>query len=229
MLDRFIEADGLHKTYVIGKTPLHVLSGASFAVEKGQTVAVVGKSGAGKSTFLHILGGLDRPQQGNVLVKGQDLYAMHERSRSRLRASCFGFVFQSYHLLSEMDVLENVMLPGMARRKLALAGNGLEERAMRLLGKVGLVDRADHTPLELSGGEQQRVALARALMNRPEVLLADEPTGNLDATTGGQVLDYLFEMVREEGLTLVLVTHNRVIAKRCDRLLLLNDGKLQDG
>lgn len=219
-----IQAEGIHKTYMVRKNSVHVLRGASLGVKPGETVAIIGKSGAGKSTLMHILGGLDRPDQGRVMTEGRDLYGMTSANRSKIRASEIGFVFQSYHLLPEMDVLENVMLPAMAVRQAFGARAALRSRAMELLASVGLADRADHTPMELSGGEQQRVALARALMNDPKLVLADEPTGNLDNATGGQVLDMLFTLTKKRGHTLILVTHNDGVARSCDRVLLLRDG-----
>lgn len=224
MISALIQADGVHKTYMVRKNSVHVLRGASLQVKAGETVAVIGKSGAGKSTLMHILGGLDRPDKGRVMTEGRDFYGVAPSTRSKIRASEIGFVFQSYHLLPEMDVLENVMLPAMAIRQAFGARTGLRARAMELLASVGLADRADHTPMELSGGEQQRVALARALMNDPTLVLADEPTGNLDTTTGGQVLDMLFALTKNRGHTLILVTHNDGVARSCDRVLLLKDG-----
>jgi predicted ABC-type transport system involved in lysophospholipase L1 biosynthesis ATPase subunit len=222
-----IEAENIHKSYVVAKTRLHVLGGVSLSVAAGEAVAVAGKSGAGKSTLLHILGGLDRPDDGSVSLQGRSLYALPGGERSRVRASALGFVFQSYHLLPEMDVLENVMLPAMARSRFVSPYSGMRRRAMDLLEAVGLADRAVHTPMELSGGEQQRVALARALMNDPQLVLADEPTGNLDAATGSQVLDCLFSLTRERGRTLIVVTHSESLAAMCDRTLRLRDGRVE--
>jgi predicted ABC-type transport system involved in lysophospholipase L1 biosynthesis ATPase subunit len=219
-----IQADGIHKTYTVRKNPLHVLRGACIEANAGETVAIIGKSGAGKSTLMHILGGLDKPDAGQVVMGGRDLYGISSAQRSKIRASEIGFVFQSYHLLPEMDVLENVMLPAMAMGRAFRSRSGMRTRALELLTSVGLADRADHTPMELSGGEQQRVALARALMNDPKLVLADEPTGNLDGATGGQVLDMLFALTKERGHTLILVTHNDSVAHSCDRVLCLRDG-----
>jgi predicted ABC-type transport system involved in lysophospholipase L1 biosynthesis ATPase subunit len=221
-----LKAENLHKSYSVGKTDLHIIKGASLEVTDGERVAIVGLSGAGKSTLLHILGGLDRPDQGKVFVNGQDLYGLSEAKRTGIRSSTIGFVFQSYHLLPEMDVLENIVLPAMARMTWVSSYNGARAKAMELLKSVGLEDRADHRPFELSGGEQQRVALARALMNDPLLVLADEPTGNLDRSTGGQVLDNLFSLTKTRDRALVLVTHNDVIAKSCDRILRLKEGVL---
>jgi len=221
-----VSAGGIHKTYTVRRHVLPVLQGADLAVARGETVAIVGLSGAGKSTLLHILGGLDRPDQGAVFVDGEDLYDVSRSRRAVIRATRIGFVFQSYHLMPDMDVLENVFLPGMANRYGERSMAKLKERAMELLAAVGLAERAHHTPLELSGGEQQRAALARAMMNDPDIILADEPTGNLDNETGGLVLDYLFSLSRDRGHTLIVVTHSEQIAAACDRALRLTDGKI---
>ncbi len=217
----------LCKTYRLPHKTVSVLRGATFAVAPGERVAVVGRSGAGKSTLLHVLGGLDRPDAGEVLLDGVALYGLAPRRRTAVRARKIGFVFQAYHLLPEMDVTENVLLPAMAVGR-ATRG-ALRARALQLLDQVGLADRATHMPLELSGGEQQRVAIARALMNEPELILADEPTGNLDRNTGTQTLDLLFGLVRQSGRALVIVTHDTAVADRCDRRLTLADGALDAG
>ena len=221
-----LTATDLHKSYVLPHKTVTVLRGASFTVGAGERVAIVGRSGTGKSTLLHLLGGLDRPDAGDVCMDGKSLYALKPRERSRLRAQQIGFVFQSYHLLPEMDVVENVMLPAMA-----IGVNPARSRArvMELLALVGLSDRATHTPLELSGGEQQRVALARALMNAPGLLLADEPTGNLDRDTGAQILELLFGLAQQHRHALVVVTHAPEVAARCDRVLRLENGLLVPG
>ncbi len=218
-----IEAKNIHKRYQLKKHTINVLTGAELAVDGGESVAVVGRSGAGKSTLLHILGGIDCPDKGSgsVNINGTDIYALSALRRTRLRSSTIGFVFQSYHLLNEMDVLENVVLPAMA-----IGDNTAGARAMELLDAVGVADRAHHTPQELSGGEQQRVALARALINKPQIVLADEPTGNLDQETGEVVLDMLFKLTKDCGNALVMVTHNEQVAKSCDRVLFLQDGQL---
>ncbi len=204
---------------------VEVLRNASIEIAAGERVAIVGRSGAGKSTLLHLLGGLDTPDSGDVRLDGVSLYGMVPRKRAALRASAVGFVFQAYHLLPEMDVTENVMLPALACSR--APRQGLRARAHELLAEVGLAERACHRPLELSGGEQQRVAIARALMNRPRLVLADEPTGNLDLKTGGQTLDLLFSLVAEHHHTLVIVTHDPAVAARCDRRLLLEDGEVR--
>jgi predicted ABC-type transport system involved in lysophospholipase L1 biosynthesis ATPase subunit len=188
-------------------------------------VAIVGRSGAGKSTLLHVLGGLDHPESGQVSVDGQSLYAVSARVRTAVRAAKIGFVFQSYHLLPEMDVTENVMLPAMTG-VLKISRQQMRLRALALLEHVGLADRATHMPLELSGGEQQRVALARALINDPALILADEPTGNLDRSTGAQIMELLFGLSRTRDLALVMVTHSPETAALCDRVVELSDGLL---
>lgn len=225
-MSALIEAIDIHKTYVIGRSEIKVLRGACLRADPAETVAIVGVSGAGKSTLLHALGGLDRPDEGHVVISDEDLYELSSRDRATIRATRIGFVFQSYHLLPEMDVLENVMLPAMAIERGPSSRVRARQMAMELLKSVGLGERANHTPMELSGGEQQRVALARALMNGPQFVLADEPTGNLDEGTGGLVLDYLFGLTRERSRTLLVVTHDERIASKCDRVLRLHDGVL---
>ena len=227
-MSSLVEALDVRRGFTMGGRTIDVLRGVSLAVEAGESLAISGMSGAGKSTLLHILGGLDRPTAGRVLYRGRDLYAAGDRERSAIRAQQIGFVFQAYHLLPELTVLENVLLPGLSAHGAFLRGGRLRERAAMLLGRVGLSDRAWHRPNELSGGEQQRAALARALMNTPELLLADEPTGNLDSRTGEEVLHYLFELASEQGLTLVMVTHNEAVAARCRRHVVLRDGRPVD-
>jgi len=221
-----LDATDLHKTYCLPHKRVEVLKGAALRVAQGERVAIVGRSGAGKSTLLHVLGGLDRPDAGEVSIDGQPLYALSQRRRTALRAAKIGFVFQSYHLLSEMDVTENVMLPAMTG-VLRLSRRQVRQRALTLLEQVGLADRATHMPLELSGGEQQRVALARALITDPALILADEPTGNLDRLTGGQIMELLFGLSCSRALSLVMVTHSPETAALCDRVLELRDGLLQ--
>lgn len=219
-----LEAEGLVKSYVMPHKRVRVLSGAWLRVEPGELVAVVGRSGAGKSTLLHVLGGLDRPDEGDVRLSGRSLYSAPARRAAALRAAGIGFVFQAYHLMPEMDVTENVCLPAMATGR--MGREAMRERALRLLGQVGLAGRASHMPVELSGGEQQRVAIARALMNAPGLVLADEPTGNLDRATGEKVMDLLLALVRERGSSLVVVTHDPAVAARCGRRLSIEDGKI---
>ncbi len=219
-----LAACDLYKSYTLHGKRLEILKGASFTAEAGETLAIVGRSGAGKSTLLHVLGGLDKPDAGEVLIEDVPLYHRSARYRTRLRAAKIGFIFQAYHLLPEMDITENVMLPAMALGK--LSRKAMRARAEELLTRVGLAERLHHTPLELSGGEQQRAAIARALINEPPLILADEPTGNLDAKTGEGVLDLLFSLTKERGAILAMVTHNPETAARCDRTLTLSDGLL---
>ena len=220
-----LEVADIVKEYRLpGQQPIRVLDGVSFAVAAGEHVAVVGRSGAGKTTLLNILGGLDKPTAGDVRLGGESLFRGFgaARRRNRLRATKIGFIFQSYHLMPELDIVENVMLPSMTGRARIPSARS---RAKDLLAKVGLGDRLRHLPAELSGGEQQRVALARALMCRPEVILADEPTGNLDALTGKEIMKLLFE-VNEAPIACVMVTHSAEAAARCDRVLKLDGGHL---
>ena len=201
---------------------LSILEDVSFTIPSGTTAAIVGASGSGKSTLLGLLAGLDLPDAGRVVIGGQSLFDLDEDARAAWRARHVGFVFQTFQLLGQMTALENIMLP------LELAGDPrAEERARELLARVGLVDRARHYPRTLSGGEQQRVALARAFAAAPPLLFADEPTGSLDAATGERVIELLFELNREAGATLVLVTHDESLASRCQQRITLKAGRLQ--
>ncbi len=223
---KLLEVENIVKEYRLpGQKPIRVLDGVSFSVSPGEHVAIVGRSGAGKTTLLNILGGLDRPTSGDVSLGGEQLFKGlgAARRRNRLRATAIGFIFQSYHLMPELDIVENVLLPSMTGY--ANVPNA-RARAKELLSKVGLADRLDHLPAELSGGEQQRVALARALMCRPKLILADEPTGNLDRLTGAEIMRLLFE-VNGDPLSVVMVTHSTEAAAMCDRTLTLEKGKLQ--
>ena len=221
-----VEARNLSRSYRIGAQSIHALRDVSLTVNRGEILCIMGASGAGKSTLLGVLGGLDRPTTGEVLFKGERLYGLPTARRNRIRALEVGFVFQSYHLLPELDIVENVMLP--ARSQFGFLGRHAQHRrrAMDLLARIGLHDRAEHKPLELSGGEQQRVAIARALMNEPELVLADEPTGNLDSATGRRVLDDLFSLTGDRKRTLIVVTHNESIADLCTRGIRMKDGSL---
>jgi len=204
-----------------GATGLTILRDISFEVRGGEAVAIVGVSGSGKSTLLGLLAGLDTPTDGRVRINGHDLFTLDEDGRAALRARMVGFVFQSFQLLPAMTALENVMLP------LELAGRrDARDAAGAMLERVGLSERLEHYPKQLSGGEQQRVAIARAFVTQPALLLADEPTGNLDAATGSQVIDLMFELNRERGTTLLLVTHDEALSQRCDRVLKLAAGML---
>ena len=215
-----LSAVDVHRRYAIGGSELHVLRGLNLTVHPGERVFLCGKSGAGKTTLLYVLGGLEKPTQGDVKVNGTSLYHVPAKTRSLTRNRAMGFVFQHYFLLPELTALENVMLPAM------IGGGSGKERATELLDRVGLSARSHHLPAELSGGEQQRVAIARALINDPKILFADEPTGNLDAGTGGGVMDMLMDLVKERQKTLVVVTHDSQLATRGDRRLMLKDGIL---
>lgn len=223
-----VESRDVRKTYELENSRIEVLRGVSLAIRPGETLSIMGASGSGKSTLLHLLGGLDRPTAGDVLFEGESLQGMSSTRRTEIRATAVGFVFQSYHLLNELDVIENITLPALSRPGGLMRLDENRQRALELLGRVGLSHRSTHRPLELSGGEQQRVALVRALINGPRLLLADEPTGNLDSKTGDLVLEHLFALTRERGHTLVLVTHNQAVAEMCHRRLVLEDGVLRD-
>jgi len=219
-----VEARAVEKSYVAGDgSELPVLTGVDLTVQAGEAVAILGASGAGKSTLLHLLGALDRPTAGNVLLGGRPVAGLDEESLAAVRNRHVGFVFQFHHLLREFDALENVMMPAL------LAGTSPSDarvRARELLSAVGVEHRKTHKPRQLSGGEQQRVAVARALVNRPLVLLADEPSGNLDNHTSARLHDLLFELKEARQLSMVIVTHNHDLANRADRSLLLADGRL---
>lgn len=221
---RALEAMGLHKSFKDSDgSELPILKGVDLAVESGEMVSVVGASGAGKSTLLHLLGGLDRPTSGEVRLQGKSLARLDDRQLAEVRNRRIGFIFQFHHLLREFTALENIMIP------LLIGGEERERarvRAERLLEAVGLDRRGGHKPPQLSGGEQQRVAVARALANEPAVLLADEPSGNLDNQTADGLHELFFRLREERGLAAVLVTHNRELARRADRVLWLHDGRL---
>jgi lipoprotein-releasing system ATP-binding protein len=216
-------ASGLRKNYTLGSQEVEVLRGIDVRVRRGEALVIVGASGAGKSTLLHLLGGLDAPSAGDVSLDGASLFGMSSGARTRLRNERLGFVFQSYNLLPELDALENVCLPALMQSR---SREGVAERGAELLKAVGLGTRMEHRPAELSGGEQQRVAIARALMNRPSLVLADEPTGNLDSKTGESILDLLWRLREDSGTTLVMVTHDQHIATRGERVLEIADGRI---
>jgi lipoprotein-releasing system ATP-binding protein len=223
-----LEAEKIYKSYPMGLAKVEVLKGVDLAVRRGEFVAIVGASGSGKSTLLHILGVLDRPDSGVVKFDGQDLSRLGGSQLNKFRNKKVGFVFQFYHLLDELTVLENVFLPVMAGSSVIgwLGRSGwAKKRAKELLEQLGLGTRTEHKPYQLSGGERQRVAIARALMNEPELLLADEPTGNLDSVTGNGILE-VFERLHRGGQTIVMVTHDERVAKRAGRIITLTDGKI---
>lgn len=221
-----IEARGLVKRFGEGEVAIEVLRSVDLVLEEGARVAVVGQSGVGKSTLLHILGTLDRPTEGEVLFRGEDVFGRTPDDLARLRNRFLGFVFQFHHLLPEFSAIENVMMPGLLQD---LGRDEMRERAGAILAEVGLAHRLEHAVGKLSGGERQRVAVARALVLEPAVVLADEPTGNLDPSTGEQVAELLLEMNRKHGTTLVVVTHSARMAEKLGRTLVLNEGHLSDG
>lgn len=223
MPESIISVRGVSKSVQDASGQLNILRDIHFALNAGETASIVGASGSGKSTLLAILAGLDTPTTGQVMLAGQSLFDLSEDDRAALRAQHVGFVFQSFQLMPNLTALENVMLP------LELSDKpDARQTAMAMLQRVGLSERLQHLPKVLSGGEQQRVALARAFVVRPDVLLADEPTGSLDHATGAAIMDLMFELNREQGTTLVLVTHDRHLAARCERQLLIQAGQLSE-
>ena len=220
-----IQCENLGKTYAEGKLRTPVFDGLQLSVAKGETVAIVGASGAGKSTLLHLLGGLDTPTVGEVIVTGQYMSALSDAARGALRNRALGFIYQFHHLLPEFTALENVMLPVLLS---GVAVNESSRHAQVLLESVGLGHRLQHKPGELSGGERQRAAVARALVNHPACVLGDEPTGNLDERTAATVFDLMLALNHEQHTSLVLVTHDRRLARRLDRVLELHEGKLRE-
>jgi lipoprotein-releasing system ATP-binding protein len=224
-----LKAENLHKSYRMGATRVNVLKGVDLAVRAGEFVAIVGASGSGKSTLLHILGGLDRPDKGRVQFDGRDVNRFRAGELNGYRNDQVGFVFQFYHLLDELNVLENVYLPAMVSRSIVgwlMNRDRARRRAGELLDELGLRERARHKPYQLSGGERQRVAIGRALMNQPPLLLADEPTGNLDSATGNGILN-VFDRLNRAGQTIVMVTHDERIARRAQRTVTLADGRMK--
>ncbi|CAN5463315.1 lipoprotein-releasing ABC transporter ATP-binding protein LolD [soil metagenome] len=219
-----LTARGVEKEYIDGERKLRVLGGVDMDVRPGEFISIVGQSGSGKSTLLHILGALDRASSGTVKLADSDYSKMTDRQLARLRSKQVGFVYQFHHLLPEFTALENVFMPGMIARN---AQAEIVPKAEELLRRVGLGERLDHRPAKLSGGEQQRVAIARAIINNPLLILADEPTGNLDSTTSGEVLDFLIEVTRNAGKSLLMVTHDQAIADRADQSFHLVGGMLR--
>lgn len=224
-MNNLIRVVDLYKSYYDGVTELPVLKGVDLKVKKAEIVAIVGASGVGKSTLLHLLGGLDRPTEGTIFYEGEDIFALDDRELDRFRNEEIGFVFQFHHLLPEFTALENVAMPGLIARQ---TPDVAQNRAKELLEYVGLGERLEHRPSELSGGERQRVAIARALVNQPKAVLADEPTGNLDQKTSEAVHDLLWTLNDQFNQTFIIVTHNQTLAQRADRLIQLVDGQVFD-
>jgi lipoprotein-releasing system ATP-binding protein len=214
----------LFKKYENGPLEVEVLKGINLSVTPGEIVVIMGPSGVGKSTLLHVIGGLDRPSSGQVLIDSEDLFALKDRALAVFRNNSIGFVFQFHHLLPEFTALENVMLPGMMHGREVSAA---KERAQKLLNEIGLEHRLDHKPSELSGGEQQRVAVARALINNPRLILADEPTGNLDKKNSEGLYELILELNKKLHQTFIIVTHNELMAKKAQRVVELEDGRIK--
>ncbi len=229
MPNPLLSATALHKHYRLGGQDLHVLRGVDLSVAEAEWLAILGRSGSGKSTLLHLLGGLDRPDEGGVTFNGEEVFRLRGKALDRYRSQRVGLVFQFYHLLPELSALENVLIGAMVGRSVSRyfgIRKELKDRAAALLDRVGLSERMKHRPSKLSGGERQRVAIARALVNQPDVLLADEPTGNLDADTAVGIMD-LFRGLHAEGQTIVMVTHDEKVAAAADRRLTLVRGQLE--
>lgn len=222
MSEVMIETIDLHRSYRIGAKSIEVLHGIDLKIERGERVFLCGPSGAGKTTLLYTLAGLEHPEKGIVRIAGTDLYRLGRKEQARFRNQEIGYVFQNYFLLPELTALENVAVPG------AISGKDTSELALAALDRVGLRDRADHLPAELSGGEQQRVAIARAIVNEPKVLFADEPTGNLDSRNSSEIMSILMDLATEHGVTLVVVTHDQNLAKFGDRTLVIKDGSIHE-
>jgi len=220
--DIVLEGIDIHKSFQTGAETLHVLKGIDIRIRRGEIVSVVGASGVGKSTLLHILGALDRPTKGKVRLDSTDVFALGDKKLAHFRNKTIGFVFQFHHLLPEFSALENVMMPRL------IAGEemgSIKEKAEQILSEVGLADRAHHKPGELSGGEQQRVAVARALINEPQIVIADEPSGNLDRATGEELHDLISALNQKKGQTFIIATHNHLLAQRAHRIITLVEGK----
>jgi lipoprotein-releasing system ATP-binding protein len=225
-----LRAKDIHRSFQMGDATIAILKGVDLTLRQGEFIAIEGRSGSGKSTLLHIMGALDEADSGTIEFDGQDFTKLSAADRSRLRNKHFGFIFQFYHLLPELNVLENTLLAPMIENSwfgFRSQRKTLHARAADILNQLGLSHRLTHRPNQLSGGERQRVAIARALMNNPRVLFADEPTGNLDAETGRQIMNLLEKLHQEQGQTIVMVTHDRALAREADRVLVLKDGKLE--
>ncbi|MEW6108944.1 MAG: ABC transporter ATP-binding protein [Nitrospirota bacterium] len=220
-MNKLVETINVTKSFMTEAGDLKVLKGINLSIDEGEMLGIIGASGAGKSTLLHILGALDKPTSGKVLFQGNDISAMDDDSLARVRNKSIGFVFQFHHLLPEFNSLENVMMPGLIS---SMPYSIAERTARDILGELGLSGRLTHRPGELSGGEQQRVAVARALIQNPQIVLADEPTGNLDASTGNDLFELFIDLNRKKNITFVIVTHNKTLSDRCRRVVEMSDG-----
>ncbi|MFC4991738.1 ABC transporter ATP-binding protein [Rubritalea tangerina] len=218
-----IKATNLHRGYSVGKKRIEVLHGIDLSIQKGEKVFLCGPSGAGKTTLMYTLAGLEQPEQGSVIIDGIDLYKLSKKQQAKLRNARMSYIFQNYYLMPELTALENVLVPAM------IGGKANTDAAKAALDRVGLSHRYDHLPAELSGGEQQRVAIARAIVNQPEMIFADEPTGNLDSKNGEQVMQLLLELASQDHATLIVVTHDLSLAQFGDRTLIVKDGNVADG
>lgn len=228
-MENLIETVGLKKSFITKAGDLQVLKGIDLSIKEGEMVGIVGASGVGKSTLLHILGALDKPSSGKVFYEGTDIFSLNDDSLAFFRNRTIGFIFQFHHLLPEFTAIENVMMPGLislSRKASGVSHKEIKKRAERVLEEMGLSDRRWHRPGELSGGEQQRVAVARALILEPKAVLADEPTGNLDTKTGEELFKLLFNLNKTRGITFIIVTHNESLSSRCHRVLRMVDGKI---
>ena len=223
MSEFVVETEDLTMTYKIKDHEVIALNRVNLKIERGDFIAIMGPSGSGKTTLINIIGGLDRPTNGKIILDGNDLNEMNETALTQLRCRKIGFVFQSYNLIPILTALENVELPTVAAK---LSGEEGRSRALNILSQVGLGDRLNHRPLELSGGEQQRVAVARALVNSPSIVLADEPTGNLDSETGLQLINLIRKLNRESGVTFIICTHDQMVAQHANRIIRIKDGSL---
>ncbi len=224
-----ISAQAIEKSYAKGQHKVPVLRGAGLSAQRGEFISVIGQSGSGKSTLLHVMGLLDAPDIGEVMLEGRRIDNLSQAARDKLRNRVFGFIFQFYHLLPELTLLENVMSPLMIRNSILgyfRQRKAIRDKAMEMIQQVGLEHRAKHRPSELSGGEMQRGAIARALISEPEILLADEPTGNLDSETGAEIMDMLKKLNEENQLTIVMVTHDEKVAQQADRIVRLEEGRI---
>lgn len=225
-LNVLLQAKNIQKNYRQGGRTLHILKGIDLEINGGDFLCLVGPSGAGKSTLMHILGGLDEPSEGEVFIEGENIYRLRDHVRAKLRNIKLGFVFQFYHLLPEFTALENVALPALIQEDRAKINREMKEKAKSLLMDVGLGERLEHKPNQLSGGEQQRVAIARALINQPKLILCDEPTGNLDSASGQEIIDLLISLNKKHQQTLLIVTHDEKVASQAHRTMHMEDGFL---